>query len=448
MPTEVETSSSEVAVGNAELRRRGRRLLLAERAFSSIIGATHRGVFLTALIVVLGGQEGKIGLGAAALHIGAVGMLIANPILNHIGSRRVFCLLWLGVVRVLRVLIVALVLMVYLGLDRDLLYWPMMGLVMITAFFGMSGEISRRSWISDLVSPEYRGRFFAKRIKIALLANVGVLMIGGMLLDWSKSEAFPLGGDGQALMLSILLGAGGVAGWIGWLLLYRAPEPPMIQPRRSTGLLRSLSLPWRRPRYRPLIILATSYYFAVGLCATFFVYYMLDHLKMSWMWIAVVETAAALLGVAGASYFGAWADRVGARRVLTVAMLVKGLFPLFWLFATPQTWPIVFVLVLVRTFDSAMQICWLRLSLNLAPTKNQMAYLAMHQAMVGIGLAMGALVGGGVAEYLKQFDMVVLGLTVVPLHVLFILSTMARLMCLSMVRFIREPQHILATGSN
>lgn len=416
-------------------------MILAETAFARIVGATMSGTFLTALIVTLGGAEGRIGFGAAAVHIGAVGMLMANPIINYIGSRRIYSLICLGVVRSLRLLIAALPLMVFLGMGRESFYYPLMACVVVSMFFGMSAEVARRSWISDLVGAEYRGRFFGRRTRIVALTNAGVLLVGGALLAWSKSDAFPLRGDGVALMLAILLGAGGAAGWIGWSLLYRAPDPPISRPRRRTGFIRSLKIPWRRPRFRPLMIVATAQFFAAGVCGImFFDYYMLRYLGMNWMLIAMVNVVGFLATGASANFFGAWADRAGAKRVLIVAMVGKAAYPIIWIFATPGNWPIVFVFVLVRVFNSAMLVSLLRLSLDLSPARNRAAYLAMYQATAGTGMAVGAMIGGALAAYLRQFDMVVLGFTVVPLHVLFVLSTVLRMACLPLARFIHEPQ--------
>jgi len=428
-------------ISQEALQRRGRGLLLVEAGFARCVGATMAGPFMTALVLAFGGQERRLGLATAAAHIGAAGMLLTNPVLNRIGSRRTFCLVSLGAVRTLRIVIAALPLLIYAGVGAERLYWPFAGCVLVSALFGMSAEISRRSWISDLVPAGGRGRFFGWRVTIAMLVHAGVLLAGGRLLDISKART------GQHLpALMGLLGFGALMGWIGWTLLYRAPEPPMSLPRRRSGPIRSLVLPWRSPRFRPLLILAAASALATGICGGFFDFYMLRHVGMRFGWITAVDTVGLLVAAGVATRFGAWADRAGAKRVLAVTMIVKGIFPALWLVVTPDHWPLAFVVVLLRAFNAAGMVCWIRLSMNLSPVRNRAAFLAMHQALMGAGAAAGAFFGGSLAETLREmgFERVMWGFRVVPLHVLFLLSAAARLSCLPLLRFIREPRRTMS----
>lgn len=437
-----EQTSGPAAEKPDEWLRRGRRLLLTETAFARCVGATLSGLFITGLIDALGGGPLELGVALAAGHVGSMGMLLANPILNRIGSRKVFCLIALGVVRSLRIVIAALPVLVYVGVDRSSLLWPIVACILVSAVFGMSAEIARRSWISDLVPPQRRGRFFGWRIMIASVTQVVVLLAGGGVLDFfDVSLGRPLAG------ISLMIGFGAAMGLCGWLLLWRTPEPAMSLPRRRTGLMRSLLLPWARPRFRPLIVVAAANSLATRLCGGFFHLYMLRVLGMGYFWVAAVDIFGELVSLAGAPFYGAWADRAGARRVLTVAMLVKGVFPALWILVAPATWPAAFAVVLLRTFNSAGQISWMRLSLNLSPSRNQAAFLAMYQAMAGAGMAVGALTGGALASLLAPFDLGSIGpIKIVPLHVLFAISAVLRLASVGLLRFIREPRRSLRSA--
>ena len=421
--------------------RRGRRLLLAEQAFARCVGATLAGTFLTALVVALGGEEFELGVASAAGRVGAIGMLLANPLINRLGSRRRFCLICLGAVRALRLAIAAVPMLVYAGVAPRSLLWPAVGMLLVSAFCGMSGEISRRAWIGGLVPAARRGQYFGWRIMIASCVHAVILPVGGKLLDVSEAlTGRPLVG------LTALIGFGAMMGWCGWALLYRAPEPALPPPRRRTGLVRSILLPWLRPRFRPLLVAAAWWALAAGICSGFFDFYMLRHVGMKWAWIAAVNTAGHLAALAGAPLYGAWADRAGARRLLILVIAVKGIFPAAWLLVSPEHWQLAFLVVGLRTFNSAGQICWIRLSLNLSPQRNQAAFLAMHQAMMGLGHALGAFGGGKAAEALRQmsFQLDVLGFRLVGLHVLFLVSAALRLTALPLLGLIREPRKALS----
>jgi hypothetical protein len=418
---------------------RGRRMLLAENGFATALGTTLSGQFLTALVLAMGGGALELGVVVAAGNVGALGMLVTNPVLNHVGSRRRVCLFDLGIVRGLRIVIAAMPLLVYLQVGQRSLIWPVVACVCVSAFFGMSAEISRRSWIADLVLPSLRGQFFARRVIIGSSTNVCVLLAGGWVLDYFRKVLHqPLLGP------PILIGFGFLMGLVSWILIWRTPEPPMFRPRRAIGLARSLVLPWIQPRVRPLIVAGVSWGLAVGFAADFFSLYMRQHLKMDWVWISVVNTTGELASIAGAPFFGAWSDRAGTRRVLTAYMLIKGVFPALWILVMPSAWPLLFAVMLLSTFNSAGAISWMRLSLNLSPVRNQAAYLSMHQAMMGVGQALGSVLGGCLVFALKNVEMgSVLGIKLVPLHLLFALSAGLRLSCMLTLRFIREPRRAL-----
>ena len=417
-------------------------MLLTEQAFARFMGTTLSGLFLTALIKALGGGTVEVGVAVSAGHIGSVGMLLANPVLNRLGSRRKFCLIGLGSVRALRVVIAALPILIYIGVGRESLIWPVVACVVAAFFFGMPAEIARRSWIGDLVTPAKRGQFFSRRVMIALLTEMVVLLAGGMFLDWYRGT-----GREELVAIAIIVGSGAAMGWCGWMLLWRTPEPQMSLPRRRTGLARSLWLPLRNPRFRAVVVLGGAHYLALGVCAGYFHLYMREHLGMSWFYIAGVDTIGLLLAGAVAPLFGAWADRAGARRVLILAALAKSIFPLLWIFVTAPLWPLAFAVVLLRTFNSATVISWLRLSLNLSPTRNRPAYLAMHEAAMGAGFAIGGLAGAGLAGLLEGVQLgSVAGIQIVPLHVLFMVSAGLRLAVVPFLRLIREPRRTFAQG--
>ncbi|MHC4716066.1 MAG: MFS transporter [Planctomycetota bacterium] len=424
--------------------RRGRRLLLAETPLATCVGITLSGTFLTAMVDAFGGDVFEVGLATAAGAIAAVGMLASNPVINHLGSRRRFCLITLGVVRGLRLVIAALPILVIAGVAPRSMYWPLVACVLVSALFGMPGEISRRSWISDLVGPSRRGRFFSQRVILSMLASAVVLPAGGLLLDH-----LPRTGGKPVASLTILLGFGAAMGWLGWVLLHNAPEPPMVPPRRRTGLGRSLILPWLRPRFRPLLAAAGANSLACGLAGGFFNIYMLNYLGLSWWRIAAINTVGTLAAVSGSPLFGRWADYSGARRVLTTAFWIKGIFPVLWILVVPAFWPMAFAVVLIRTFNSAGMISWMRLSMNLSPARNRAAFLAASQAMTGVGWAIGALLGGSLVKLLANtgFGLNILGFEFVPLHVVFLFSGAMRLSCIPLLRYIREPRHSLVASS-
>jgi MFS family permease len=309
----------------------------------------------------------------------------------------------------------------------------------------MSAEINRRSWISDLVPPHERGKFFARRVMIGTLVTMSVTLGGARFLDYMSGGSFQdfLDGKGTCPLagLQIVVAFGGLAGIIGWVLLTQAYEPPLPTPRRMVGLWRSLALPWLRPRFRGLLLQGAMWSLAVGFAADFFNLYMIRDLRMSLLHVSMVNTAGDLAAVLLAPAFGAWADRAGSRKVLEAGIVIKTLLPLAWIGISANHWQWAFAVTMCNMVNSAMTICWMRLSLNMAPRENQTAFLSMHQAVMGAFTGIGALVGGFIATLLQAVAMpAVWGVQLSPLHVLFLISAALRLISLPMMRMVREPR--------
>ncbi len=423
---------------------RSARFLLAENGFATALGATLGGTFLTGLVLELGGGPFEVGLAMAAGSIGSIGMLATNSMLNHTGgSRRKLALIDLGAVRVLRIIISLLPVLLLWGASRHGLLWPMLVCVMAASFFGNSAEITRRSWISDLVEPTERGRFFARRIMIGSTVNVIIMLVGAWFIDIFEKRGLTLEG------LQWVVGFGAAAGLVSWLLIYMTYEPPMAMPKRQAGVIETLLIPWQRPRFRKLLIFTLCWSLAIGFGANFFNFYMIDRLKMSYFWVALVNTAGELASVVCAPFFGAWADRVGTRKVLLVATIFKAIFPFFWIFVTPATFWLLIPINLLCAFNSAMGICWLRLSLNVAPGKNQAAYLAMFMVAMNAANAVGAVVGGSFVDGMDKLGWQHLGsiggVVINSVNILFLTSTVLRFASIPFMGMIHEPKGTLVS---
>ena len=179
---------------NREVMRRGRRMLLAENSFANALSTTMNNVVLTAMVAALVGDPKKgtleLGILLAAGYVGALGMLVTNPVLNRIGSRRHVCLVDLAVVRGLRVVVVSLLMLALYQVGGRSLLWPIMLCVCASSFFGWSAEIGRRSWISDLVPPAERGQFFARRVIIGTLTRLGVGLASAFVMIFGTLSGF------------------------------------------------------------------------------------------------------------------------------------------------------------------------------------------------------------------------------------------------------------------
>lgn len=81
--------------------RLGERMFLIETGLVRAMMASVTGLFLTGLVVELGGAVEHVGAMRSAMLLGGAFQIASNSVLTRLGSRKRFCLITLGVVRVL-----------------------------------------------------------------------------------------------------------------------------------------------------------------------------------------------------------------------------------------------------------------------------------------------------------------------------------------------------------
>ncbi len=415
--------------------QRGQRLMLVESGLVAAMMASVSGLFLTGLVVELGGEAPHVGWLQSAMLIGGVFQVSTNWILDRVGSRKRFCLAALGTVRLLRAMIAALPLLALWGLERSLLLGPLAALMLVGGVFGMSAEAVRQSWIADLVPVSMRGRFFGRRVQIAGAVTMIAVPAYAWFVDaWQDAGREPL----VAFQLVIAFGVG--SGFASLWCIWKLPEPPLHRNEKRTSLLRSLALPFGEQQFRRFIALRSSFSFAAGMCAGFFYFFMLRFLGMSYIQIALTEVLSQLVGLLAAPLWGRLADRWGTRRLLVLALSFKAIFPFLWLGLLPQWWYLVFAVVLVRVFNTAQQIGFLNLALRLAPQADRAAYLSVERGCHNLARAAAPAIAGALAAAIGDAVWQVGALTFTALHVLMFLSGVLRVASLAWLRGMREPE--------
>lgn len=413
---------------------RGQRLMLVEQGLVAAMMASVTGLFLTGLVVELGGQIQHVAWIQSAMLIGGFFQVATNSILIRVGSRKRFCLLALATVRLLRTGIAALPFLVTLGIDRSLLLKPLGMLMLLSGVFGMSAEVVRQSWIADLVPASLRGRFFGRRLQI----SGGVTMVTTLAYAWFIDAWRSFGHDALGAF-QIIIGFGAGVGFASLWYIWKIPEPPPHGKTSRTRFLTSLALPFRQQQYRWFIVLRSSFSFSAGLCGGFFHFFMLHYLGMSYILIGATDFLSQLIGLVAAPYWGRLADQWGTKRMLTIALVAKAIFPFLWLVMLPQWWYLVFAVVLMRVFNTAQEIGFLNLGLQLAPRENRAAYIAMERGLNNLVRAGAPALAGILAVAIGESVWKAGAIPFTALHLLFLLSGIARLASLVFLRKISEP---------
>jgi MFS family permease len=388
---------------------------VAEGAVAEVFGACAGGAVLTGWALYLGASPVTIGL-LAALPVAAQAVqLPAAWLTQRLGAKR----LAVGAIGASRLVWVPLIVLPFLHLAPSAALAVFITVVTLAGILGVVGGNAWTAWMGDLVPGAIRGRFFSRRMAYLNVAGTVASLAAGLALD----ALAPRGWKGETL--GALAAVACVAGLVSIWLLHAQEGPGHHQdltPPDWGDVARSV----HDAKTRPLIGYLFGWNAAVGISAGFFSYHMLTNLEMGFMLVAAHGILVAAVRVASAPAWGRLVDAFGARPVLVVCSFGISVVPVIWLFIAPdRLWPIVIEAAVAGALWGGHGIAAFDLSIGLAPRRGRPFYLAAFATAGGLGFAATSALAG-VLAYALSSPIHLLGSTWLNVHVLFLLSALAR----------------------
>lgn len=361
------------------------RLSIIEGSFAVQYVSLTTATILVGFLLALGASAFQIGLAAALPLLGGVFQPLGSELIRRMkGWRKGICVggvlldaaLWLVTITACVVLppktalLVTLVVLALqqIGINPSALAWT--------------------SWMTDLIPPDVRGRFFARRNVVIFGLGAITAVVAGQLIDrignnelWSFLVAFAIG------MLARTTSA--------WFLS-KQPEPFPAEHESST-LLRRMITPFLDPMYRKYLNFTIWWEFSFYLASPFFAVYMLQQLEVTFGTVAVLAGLTTAANLLTQQYWGRLSDRFGNQQVLRLTCLILTLEPLLWIFTGTSTAGYVLIVVLHLLGGAAsagMLLANANLMMGLAPLKDQTSFFAIRGATRGIFAAAGPILGG------------------------------------------------------
>ncbi|RKH34422.1 MFS transporter [Corallococcus praedator] len=308
----------------------------------------------------------------------------------------------------------------------------LLGVAGLSALLAVVGNNAWVAWMGELVPRAVRGRFFGKRTALTTLMGTGASLTAGLLMDRLRI----VDGVGMALPLLALAACG--MGLVTTLMMaaQHDPAPPGSSPRLE---LKAALLPWKDDGARRVLLYQVAWNAAVGVSAPFFALHSLQNLKMTFVIMALHAAAVAGVRVLTASMWGRAIDRLGAQPVLMACSLGISVIPLLWLLPSAGTlWPLLFDVLLAGSLWSGHGLAIFALPLTVAPRRGRPFYLAAFATAGGLAYAAAAALGGALAARIPQQFMLG-GHLWANLHVLFVVSAVARLGAAFLAARVNEP---------
>jgi len=426
-------------IASAEVAR-GLRMLLLDGVCSQTMLVLSGGAFLVAYAILLGASNKVIGLLFAIPWAAQMLQLPSSIVVERAGVRKAVVVASAGVSRI-ALLAMAAVPWLFPAPRRLAVL-----VVSLALFWGIGavGNCAFSPWMRDLVPDRVRGRYFGRRLSLAVAVGAAVSVLGGVGVDAYRARVQP-----EIGAYSLLLLAAAAVGFLGIACLLRVPEPRMRRPEtRSVGA--ALAQPLRDANFRRLLLFLGTWYFSVNLATPFFAVYMLTrlHLSMTWIMALFLVNQGAL--AAFLNVWGRLADRFSNKSVLAAAA------PLFM--ASTILWPLTglrsepaFVLgmlalihLLAGVSTAGVMLCGWNAALKLAPRASTTSYLATNALVFGAAASVAPILAGWALDWTRAQGMAwTLGgglpsLAIDGLDLLFVASVIAGAVALRFLSRVEE----------
>jgi len=418
--------------------RRSLRLVATAWAFGAAWMFVAQGAAVTQFGKLLHLPKFWFGVLSALPFIGALTQPLASYFIERYGRRK---LLFLATGITHRLLWVAVALVPWLC--PDAWWWP--ALMALTTVSYLCGHLSGPAWVSwmaDLVPVQIRGRYFSRRNQLGQMSGVCATLLVGYALD--------VGQAASTLWLmrvcSIILALAGVSGAVDYMMHQLVPDLTAAKPHAGVRFWKLMREPLRDRNFRRFLGFNAALTFSIAYVSQFVWLYLFDvmgasNMRANLMWMVMQ------LGVWAVSYplWGRIIDKAGRKPVLLVAGLMFAFSGAAWIFVTPENWVAGYVAVILATaawpgVDLANFSLLLAMSTSHGGRRQGSAYVAVNSFVVGVAGVASGVIGGAIAQMLRDWHATVFGWPLTYHSVLFLLTLLMRLVAVGWAFRLEDPR--------
>lgn len=393
------------------------RLSTVEGALSTVHLNVTIGAFLAGFALLLGAGPFELGLLGALPFLSQLAQFAGAYLEERLGQRRALTAWTAAVSRLLWLPIAALPFVSFLGLNDILVFLVILALSQ--ALIGIAAN-AWTSWMSDLVPPRQRGRYFGFRNTVCAVSAMLSTWAAGALLDSFRTAGNEAAGYAVIFVTAVVLAL------LGVLVLTQQPEPPMRR-RERLSIRELFAAPLRHTGFRALNLAAAGWAIVTGIAAPFFNAYGIQTLGLSFTTLALFGVATSAVSIICQPYVGRLQDRLGDRTVLIWSVIGVTLLPWGWVFSRSDfLLPLWLTSIFAGVFWPGINQGLLNIVMERAPAEGRGAFVASFGAFTGIGNLISGVLGGALAALLGS-ALVQLGpIMLTQYSILFALSSLGR----------------------
>lgn len=393
----------------SEELERGKRALVKDAAWASLVGGLYGGVILVGFALQLDASPFIIGLLAAIPFLAQIAQLPAIALIERVRERRKITVL---AATISRVLILALAFVPFVN-DRPLQLAILLAAQLLITLFGSVSGCALNSWLHQLLGGQDLGALFSARLFWStVLASLGALLAGYIVEYWPAAE--------KLHAYSIIFAAAGVAGLVSSWYLAQVPEPVMVDTGPRRPVLAMLRAPLFDPDFRSVVVFMGSWNFASNLAAPFLTVYLLKQMGFQLGTVTTLWIASQFANALTMFLWGRLSDRLSNKAILAVALPAYfGCLMALPFTALPKmhglTLPLLYVIhVAMGAASGGIGLATGNLGLKMAKHGQATAYLASVSLVGSLAGGFAAMLGGALADWFSARQLSVIFEWVAP----------------------------------
>ncbi len=404
-------------------------LFLAQAALLgtwSAIGTPANAIVSGFALDILGLRREDAGLLGSCVYLAAVWQFLSFVITNRIRDRKRFVLA-AGAGEVICLLLTLAVPWVW-GRGTAAAGAAFLALLALSGSCLHMAQPLLGSWLSAVVPARIRGRYLGSRqVLMTGLATV-VTWVGVRVVDrWHTWGGFA----------AVMAGCG-AAGLAGVAVLARAPMPPVS--RETHFRLRDFAGVLRLDAFRRYLVFVVMLFTGFSLACSYYAAFFLQEVGLSFTQIGWYITGHNILMIAVLRPGGRLVDRIGARPVLMVMLVLYAAFYLsFPFFTASRYWLILAAWTMVGIPDGLYWVAGMSALYHSLPRGPERAgYLAAAQGVIMVGMGVGPLLVRVYLHAARDLEVVLWGLRLERFRLLYCVCGFTMLLALGAAARVRN----------
>jgi MFS family permease len=363
------------------------------RAFflDGVFAAASDAIFITyqtLYVLALGATNAQIGLMSALSNLGATLLLMPGAMLADRARRRKPVVLWAGG-GFARLMVISLAVLPFFFIGPAAIYIA----IALNVLMAGANYLAYSAWVSmtaDIVPLSWRGRYFGTRNIVIGVITILMTLLAGQLITRMGSIA----GYQVAFGVAFLIGMASTYSYAQ----IKEPEKSTTSQASQAYSLSSLLASLRTDKSFLIFCLYGMFWnFSLNIAGPFFNVYLVKTVNATAFMVGFLSIVSSISGLPAQRLFGQLNDRWGSRKVILWTGSIIPVVPMAWYFVQ-AAWHVIPINIVSGFLWAGYNLASFNLLLSIAPQEQRARYSAMFMISVTISSALGASVGGIIAN--------------------------------------------------